>query len=148
MDDKGATKLKVAVAPPSAEAIAKIEKLLGMMKEIEEWRQPTARTGHKAFDDKEFAYSLLNQFEQKGNLSDRQVSALKRMLQKYENQIPDFKERAKAAGIGEAAPPPEMLDEVCPECGAPLVKRMGRGRPFIGCSAYPKCRYIKPRNKE
>ena len=148
VEDKGAAKLKVAVAPPSAEAVAKIEKLLGMMKEIEEWRQPTVRSGHKTFDDKEFAYSLLNQFEQKGNLSDRQVGALKRMLQKYENQIPDFKERAKAAGIGEAAPPPEMLDEVCPECGAPLVKRMGRGRPFIGCSAFPKCRYIKPRNKE
>ena len=72
----------------------------------------------------------------------------RRMLQKYENQIPDFKSRAKAAGIGEAAPPPEVLEERCPECGAPLVKRMGRGRPFIGCSAFPKCRYIKPRNKE
>ena len=105
-------------------------------------------SGRRAFDDKEFAMSLQKQFQQKGNLSDRQLSALKRMLQKYENQIPDFKNRAKAAGIGEAAPPPEMLEERCPECGAPLVKRMGRGRPFIGCSAFPKCRYIKPRNKE
>ncbi|MBO4344974.1 MAG: hypothetical protein J5833_04415, partial [Victivallales bacterium] len=87
VEDKGVVKAKVAVAPPSAEAVAKIEKLLAMVKEIEEWRQPAARSGHRAFDDKEFAYSLVNQYEQKGNLSERQVSALKRMLQKYENQI-------------------------------------------------------------
>ena len=148
VEDKNATKAKIAVAPPSAEAIAKIERLFDMMSEIEEWSQPTPHSGRRAFDDKEFAMSLQKQFQQKGNLSDRQLSALKRMLQKYENQIPDFKNRAKAAGIGEAAPPPEMLEERCPECGAPLVKRMGRGRPFIGCSAFPKCRYIKPRNKE
>ncbi|MBR4415522.1 MAG: type I DNA topoisomerase [Victivallales bacterium] len=148
VEDKSATKAKIAVAPPSAEAIAKIERLFDMMNEIEEWRQPTPHSGRRAFDDKEFAMSLQKQYQQKGNLSDRQLSALKRMLQKYENQIPDFKSRAKAAGIGEAAPPPEVLEERCPECGAPLVKRMGRGRPFIGCSAFPKCRYIKPRNKE
>ncbi|MBR4371167.1 MAG: topoisomerase DNA-binding C4 zinc finger domain-containing protein, partial [Victivallales bacterium] len=148
VEDKSATKAKIAVAPPSAAAIAKIERLFDMMNEIEEWRQPTPHSGRRAFDDKEFAMSLQKQYQQKGNLSDRQLSALKRMLQKYENQIPDFKSRAKAAGIGEAAPPPEVLEERCPECGAPLVKRMGRGRPFIGCSAFPKCRYIKPRNKE
>ena len=148
VEEKGAAKMKIAVAPPTAEAVAKIERLFAMLNEIEEWRQPTPHSGRRAFDDKEFAMSLQKQFQQKGNLSDRQLSALKRMLQKYENQIPDFKERAKAAGIGEAAPPPEVLEETCPECGAPLVKRMGRGRPFIGCSAFPKCRYIKPRNKE
>lgn len=38
--------------------------------------------------------------------------------------------------------------EFCPQCGAELVKRVGRYGEFIGCSAYPKCRYIKKEVKE
>lgn len=41
---------------------------------------------------------------------------------------------------------PVMLKEVCPDCGAHLVERRGKtGRPFIGCSGYPHCKYIKSR---
>jgi DNA topoisomerase-1 len=35
------------------------------------------------------------------------------------------------------------LDENCPECGKPLAWRRGRFGPFIACSAYPECKYIK-----
>jgi DNA topoisomerase I len=38
---------------------------------------------------------------------------------------------------------PEMLDELCPECGRQLQKRVGRFGPFVGCSGYPECKYIK-----
>jgi len=38
---------------------------------------------------------------------------------------------------------PETLKEKCPECGKPLVQRRGRFGPFIGCSGYPDCKYIK-----
>jgi DNA topoisomerase-1 len=145
--DEVATK-RIAIAPPSEETLQKIETLISMVKDIEQWRQPPPKAGRKNFDDQDFAKSLVSQYEQKGNLSDRQLNALRKMLVKYESQIPDYKERARLAGIGEAPPPPEKLDETCPDCGAPLVKRMGRGRPFIGCSAFPKCRYIKPRNKD
>lgn len=45
-------------------------------------------------------------------------------------------------------PKPKPTGEKCPLCGADLVERMGRfGKPFIGCSAYPKCRYIKKEPK-
>ena len=43
----------------------------------------------------------------------------------------------------------ERLDNgLCPRCGAPLVVRTARSGPnagvsFLGCSAYPKCRYTK-----
>ncbi len=46
---------------------------------------------------------------------------------------------------------PELIDELCPECGKQLQKRVGRFGPFIGCSGYPDCRYIKkdpPRSLE
>ena len=42
-----------------------------------------------------------------------------------------------------------QLEELCPECGSHLVERKNRfGQTFVGCSAYPKCRYIKADKKE
>lgn len=39
---------------------------------------------------------------------------------------------------------PLLLKEKCPKCGSPLVERRGKnGRVFIGCSNYPKCKFIK-----
>ena len=34
-------------------------------------------------------------------------------------------------------------DMICPKCGGKLVKRSGKYGDFIGCSNYPKCKYIK-----
>jgi DNA topoisomerase-1 len=52
---------------------------------------------------------------------------------------------------GEVRPEPETLEENCPECGKPLQRKVGRYGPFVGCSGYPDCRYIKkdpPRSLE
>jgi len=43
----------------------------------------------------------------------------------------------------EARPPAEPTEEKCPECGEPLVVRTGRRGKFLGCSAFPKCRYTR-----
>ena len=32
---------------------------------------------------------------------------------------------------------------ICPKCGNGLVERNGKYGKFIGCSNYPKCKYIK-----
>ena len=37
----------------------------------------------------------------------------------------------------------EPTGEACPECGEDLLKRRGRFGPFIACSNYPTCKYIK-----
>jgi DNA topoisomerase-1 len=37
----------------------------------------------------------------------------------------------------------EPLEEKCPQCGNHLVKKHGRYGPFIACSNYPKCKYVK-----
>jgi DNA topoisomerase-1 len=44
---------------------------------------------------------------------------------------------------GQERPEPETLDETCPECGRPLQRKHGRFGPFVGCSGYPECKYIK-----
>lgn len=37
-----------------------------------------------------------------------------------------------------------LLDENCPKCGKQLVERTSKsGEKFIGCTGYPKCKYIK-----
>jgi hypothetical protein len=45
------------------------------------------------------------------------------------------------------AAPPNVDPKIgtCPRCSAPLVRRRRRrdGRPFIGCSGYPRCKYTR-----
>jgi len=47
--------------------------------------------------------------------------------------------RPRAASRSRAAP----TGRTCPDCGAALVIRSGRRGPFLGCSAYPKCRHTE-----
>ena len=39
---------------------------------------------------------------------------------------------------------PRKQQETCPECGSPLQIRHGKKGLFLGCSAFPKCDYLKP----
>ncbi|MEA3357678.1 MAG: type I DNA topoisomerase [Patescibacteria group bacterium] len=46
---------------------------------------------------------------------------------------------------------PLLLKKKCPDCGARLVERKGKwGKTFVGCSAYPECKYIlkQPKKKK
>lgn len=63
--------------------------------------------------------------------------------------------RSKAAGPKASTPTssrsgagiPQVDLGSCPECGKPLRKKMSRHGPFIGCSGYPGCRYIRKDSK-
>src|SRR5439155_20118567 len=45
---------------------------------------------------------------------------------------------------GEEPPPQKGEGEVCPQCGVgTLVGKRGRFGPFVGCSRYPDCTYIR-----
>ena len=43
--------------------------------------------------------------------------------------------------------PEKVEGRQCPKCGSDLLIRSGRYGKFIGCSAYPKCKYIEPLEK-
>ena len=43
--------------------------------------------------------------------------------------------------------PDEETGELCPVCGSPLVRKKGRYGPFVSCSAYPSCTYVKKEGK-
>jgi len=38
-------------------------------------------------------------------------------------------------------------DKICPKCGSPLLVRLGKYGSFYACSAFPKCRYTEPLEK-
>jgi len=38
----------------------------------------------------------------------------------------------------------ELTDEICPQCGKPIVVKTGRYGKFLACSGYPECKYTKP----
>ncbi len=38
----------------------------------------------------------------------------------------------------------EVTDQVCEKCGSPMVIKWGPHGRFLGCSAFPKCKNIKP----
>jgi DNA topoisomerase I len=56
---------------------------------------------------------------------------------------PDCKWSQQLDEAGNPLPDPEGTGEECPNCGSELVQRSGRFGPFVGCSNYPECRYIK-----
>jgi DNA topoisomerase-1 len=46
----------------------------------------------------------------------------------------------KKGGIKFPAPPPLLTELECPKCGSKLNLRRGKRGPWLGCSAFPKCR--------
>ncbi len=50
---------------------------------------------------------------------------------------------ASVADGGASRPATQQAGRDCPDCGKPLVVRVGRRGPFIGCSGYPKCRHTE-----
>jgi DNA topoisomerase-1 len=61
-----------------------------------------------------------------------------------------FGEKVKAvAKVAEKVPvQTEATDENCPDCGAPLVIRIGRFGKFLSCSKFPECKFTKPYLRE
>ncbi|MDA0578370.1 MAG: type I DNA topoisomerase [Verrucomicrobia bacterium] len=77
--------------------------LLAAMRGVSEWKPAVAR-GKRVFDDKVFLESLAQQFAGRGALSPRQRAALKKMLNRYRVQIPNFEALADQFGILAKAP--------------------------------------------
>ncbi len=42
----------------------------------------------------------------------------------------------------------EKSDEKCPECGSPMIIKLGRFGKFMACTNYPKCKTTKPMGEE
>ncbi len=56
--------------------------------------------------------------------------------------------KKKNAEVKKADVVNEPIDEICPECGKPLVSRLGPYSRFSACTGYPQCRFVKPSSAE
>lgn len=68
---------------------------------------------------------------------------LREFWSEFKNQVDQ-----KEANVDRSEVTQEMMDEDCPECGSKLSIRLGRHGNFVGCTAYPDCRYTRNINDE
>ncbi len=130
-------------------------RVIALFDEITEWNEPVKRRG-RVYDDREFARSIQEQFAAKHEVSERQLNAVKKVMSKYKEQIPNYdklaaelelptaetagKRSGGAKSGGGKKQPPKVVGK-CPECDGDLVERQSRRGVFYGCSKYPKCKY-------
>lgn len=82
---------------------------------------------------KNFTISQINNIEQIANTISKQNITDKDLRRGHVKSI-----KAKIQNNEEKA-----NNMICPQCGGKLVQRNGKYGTFVGCSNYPKCRYIK-----
>ncbi len=95
--------LKSEAKLPSDEEVNKskeeISSLVALVSEITEWKTVEKKGKSRRFDQKKFVDSLCSQFNQKGRLSEKQVSSLKKVIRSKKDQIQNYEEKAHALGL-------------------------------------------------
>jgi len=62
-----------------------------------------------------------------------------------ENFYPPFEDMLRKASVSiNKVDMTQTADETCPNCGRPMVIKMGRFGKFLACSGYPECKTTKP----
>ena len=72
--------------------------ILKLLDSVTTWR-PIAKKGKRVYDDASFVKSLAEQYERRHSLSPRQLAALKRVVNVYKAQIPNYEAQAEALGL-------------------------------------------------
>ncbi len=88
--------------------------VLALLENISEWAEPVMR-GKREFNDKTFYESLAAQFKGRGALSDRQLAALKKMVARYAEQIPDYADKQDQHGLPAPRKPKPKKEETATE---------------------------------
>jgi DNA topoisomerase-1 len=71
------------------------------------------------------------------------VPIIKEFYKPFHEHIKEKEKSVKKADVVN-----EETDEVCEECGSPMVIKLGRFGKFLSCSNYPKCKNAKPLEKK
>ncbi len=104
--------------------------------------------------------NFIKETEKQSKEMSSSVKTMREIGEKYLNmnqeERPDYYERYEELinelNSGQQVEPPASVDSseelICPKCGSKLVIRTAKkgdnvGNQFYGCSAFPKCRYVK-----
>ncbi len=71
------------------------------------------------------------------------LSVLKKFYSSFKNNLKTAQREMKHAKA-ETTP----SEYKCPKCGEPMVYRFGKNGKFLSCSAYPKCKFAAPCDRE
>ncbi len=71
------------------------------------------------------------------------VGLLRRFYGPFESELEQAQKKLPRLELRD-----EPTDEICPNCGRPMVIKHGRFGKFISCSGYPECKTTKPIVKE
>ena len=66
------------------------------------------------------------------------VSVISEFYTPFEKDLNEANEKMERVKL-----PDEVTDEVCPNCGKPMVIKTGRFGKFLACSGYPECKTTK-----
>jgi DNA topoisomerase-1 len=67
------------------------------------------------------------------------VALLQRFYDPFENELSIAEQKLPRLELRD-----EPTDEICPNCGRPMVIKTGRFGKFISCTGYPECKTTKP----
>lgn len=88
--------------------------------------------------DYDFTAKLEDELDEVARGEKKWVPLLAEFWQPFNNQIHVISETVSRKDVTQ-----EEMNEACPDCGQPLSIRLGRTGRFIGCTAYPECRYTR-----
>lgn len=110
------TSANSAAPKPSEQTLALLERLA----QVKNWEKPR-KQGKRTFDDHAFYNSLREQVEGGKALSHAQQKALKNLVARYRDQIPDFQALTDKYNI----PIPEKKETIDPNTAARLTELLG-----------------------
>jgi len=88
--------------------------------------------------DEEFTAKMEEELDNIEDGKTEWVTVLKKFYQPFEKKLEEAKERMKSVKRQAV-----KTDEVCEECGKPMVIKWGRRGRFLSCSDFPTCRNAK-----
>ncbi len=88
--------------------------------------------------DYDFTAKLENELDDIACGETEWVPLLEGFWQPFKHKVDEILETVQRKDVTQ-----EQLEENCPECGKPLAIRLGRHSRFIGCTAYPECKYTR-----
>jgi DNA topoisomerase-1 len=88
-------------------------------------------------------YDFTAQFEEQLDAVARGEKQWKPLLKEYWEPFVALL-RQKDAEISKGDLTTEETDKTCPQCGKPLVVKLGRAGKFLACSGFPDCRHTEP----
>lgn len=90
-----------------------------------------------------FTSQMENELDQIAEGDKEWVEVIRQFYDTFEPELEKAKENMPEIPKAE----PEPVGRDCPECGKPLVYRVGRFGKFISCSGYPGCKYTEKLQK-